>query len=225
MPHHTEESHWISLSDMMTGLMLVFLLLTVLFMHQWQKDFVDYRDVRSELYEELDKQFKDKYQEWEMVLDDDLTIKFTNPEVLFGYRSAVVTSEFQIILGEFIPQYLGIITQDKYQDKISEVRIEGHTADWDDYMYTVRLSQERSDAVLERILSDSFFRTLGIEKQARLKFWLAANGYGNGRAIDKDGNFVFNSRSAISADSRRVEFRIVTRSDELIEKVISENLK
>ena len=55
-----------------------------------------------------------------MILEKDLTIKFTNPEVLFDYRSAEITPKFSMILSEFIPQYLAIITKEKYKDSISE---------------------------------------------------------------------------------------------------------
>src|SRR3989344_6468990 len=120
MTHQSSETHWVSLSDMMTGLMMVFLFISILFMHQWQKEFVSYQNNKNSLYKELNNQFKEKYKEWDMILEKDLTIKFTNPEVLFDYRSAEITPKFSMILSEFIPQYLAIITKEKYKDSISE---------------------------------------------------------------------------------------------------------
>lgn len=221
MSIHNNESHWIPLSDMMTGLMLIFLLIAILFMQQYQKDIVAYQDARQELYLELDSQFKDKYEKWEMVLGEDLSIKFTNPEVLFAYRSSEISARFSAILNEFIPQYLEIITDEKYRGVISEVRIEGHTADWDEYMYTIELSQDRANNVLRFILNNEYYKTVSEETKRLIKFWMTSNGLGNGRAIDSNGNFVHDSGGETSADSRRVEFRIITRSEDLVEKIIN----
>ena len=47
------------------------------------------------------------------------------------------------------------------------------------------------------------------------------NGLGNGRTLDKNGEFTYDSKQLISPNSRRVEFKVVTTSDELIEEIIS----
>lgn len=218
------ESHWISLSDMMTSLMMVFLFISILYMYQVQSSLAVYKESKDMLYQELENEFGDKLTEWDMVIDPDLTIKFKNPDVLFPYRTAEITPRFSEILNEFIPQYLAIITKDEYKNTISEVRIEGHTADWDDYMYTIELSQQRSNSVLAFILSSSFYSNLPQDKKDLVKFWMTANGLGNGRAIDESGEYVFDSKNNISADSRRVEFKIVTKSDSVINEVINNNI-
>ena len=201
--------------------MMVFLFVAVLYMFQVQKAVGDYQDSRDALYQELNATFGDKFQEWEMELDHDLTIKFTNPEVLFDYQSAEITPYFAVILSEFIPQYLAILTKDEYKDTISEVRIEGHTADWDDYLYTIQLSQQRAYSVLAFALNSGAYASLPPEEQSEVKFWLTANGLGNGRAIDVDGNYVHESGKTVSSHSRRVEFRIVTRNEEIIKEVLN----
>ena len=148
-----------------------------------------------------------------------MSIKFENPDVLFGYLSSQISPQFQSILSEFVPLYLGIINKPEYADKIKEVRIEGHTGAWDDYIFTIKLSQERSNSVLAYILSSSYFADLRREDQEKVKFWLTANGLGNGRMLDSGGNFTYHSKNGISANSRRVEFRVVTTSEELIDKI------
>jgi len=222
---HGSESHWVSLSDMMTSLMMVFLFLAVLFMFQLQKQFTDYRDSRAALYQELDDQFKDRFTDWDMELDKDLTIKFNNPDVLFGEYSTEITQRFSNILSEFIPQYLGIISKEKYKSTISEVRIEGHTAIDNDYMLTIRLSQGRANAVLGYVLNNQYYESLPKEKQDEIRFWTTANGLGSGRMLDSDGNYVFLTKKNTDKRSRRVEFKIVTKSEELINEVINTNFQ
>lgn len=223
-----QTSNWISLSDMMTGLMLIFMLIAILTIsHVIQREsernelITEFENTKSELYDELENAFGNKRDDWGIEITKDLSIKFENPDVLFGYLSANISPEFKNILDEFIPKYIEIINNSKYGDKIKEVRIEGHTADWDDYLFTVNLSQDRSNAVLAYILSSNYFSTLDQEDQNKIKFWFTSNGLGNGRTIDDDGEFTYYSSHNISAKSRRVEFRIVTTSEELIDKIVN----
>lgn len=215
----------------MTGLMLIFMLIAILTIsHVIQREsernelITEFENTKSELYEALETTFGDKRDDWGIEITKDLSIKFENPDVLFGYLSANITPEFQEILSEFIPTYIEIINNPKYSDKIKEVRIEGHTADWDDYLYTIDLSQDRSNAVLTYILSSNYFGNLESENQEKIKFWFTSNGLGNGRTIDDTGEYTYYSKENISAKSRRVEFRIVTTSEELIDKIVN-NLK
>ncbi|MEX2410379.1 MAG: hypothetical protein WD607_03235, partial [Candidatus Paceibacterota bacterium] len=131
---------------------------------------------KEEIYNDLEDAFGDKKEDWGIEISRDLSIKFQNPDVLFGYLSADISTEFNIILDEFIPLYLEIINKDKYQDKIKEVRIEGHTAEWPDYMFTVKLSQDRANAVLSNILNNTYYNNLSTNVKDKIKFWFTANG-------------------------------------------------
>jgi len=228
MAHKHSTSDWISMSDMMTGLMLVFLLVAVLFMLQIQKkeqitkDIVnEYSLTKVEIYNELQDAFSEKFDEWGMVLSKDLTIKFIDPEVLFEYRSAYLKYKYREILDEFIPIYIGVINKGKYKDKIKEVRIEGHTASWPSYIYTISLSQDRSNSVLLHILNSAYYNNLEKEDQEKLRFWFTSNGLGNGRSLDEDGEYTYLTDNKVSIKSRRVEFKIITTSDELLEDIIT----
>jgi Na+/alanine symporter len=62
---------WISMSDMMTGLMLIFLLIAVAFMYQVQlkqkdkdKILVEYNESNLQLYKELKSSFSEKEKIW-----------------------------------------------------------------------------------------------------------------------------------------------------------------
>jgi outer membrane protein OmpA-like peptidoglycan-associated protein len=137
---------------MMTGLMLVFLLISLLVItvveemkeelelqkqqletqkkkiddveKQKNRILLEYNNAKADILKDLKKAFEDKEIEWDMTIDDDLTIKFNNPDVLFEANKSIIKSEFKIILNNFIPKYLEIINSEKYKDKIKEVRIE-----------------------------------------------------------------------------------------------------
>ncbi len=212
----------------MTALMMVFLLIAIIYVSEVQekreeenKLITEYNQSKKDIHDELNSAFKDKFQEWDMVLDDDLSIKFNNPDVLFERFDANLTDKYKRVLDEFIPTYLSIINKTEYREDIKEVRIEGHTADYDNrYMDSIRLSQDRSNSVLSYIFDSEYFKNLGYNDKIQLQFWLTSNGLGYGRAIDDDGTFVIDSRNGISAKSRRVEFKIVTSSESLVETLI-----
>lgn len=236
-----QASNWISLSDMMTGLMLIFLLIAILAIIQVQnqekerkliaekrEEIIDaYNLSKEEIYLDLEKAFGDKREVWGIEISEDLSIKFLNPDLLFDTDDYELKENYKEILDEFIPLYLAILNKSEYSQNIKEVRIEGHTADvseaYPTYIDTIFLSQSRSNSVLKYILENNYFMSLDKQNQNKLIFWFTSNGLGKGRTVDKEGEYTYLSKNTISPNSRRVEFRIVTNSEELIEEIISKN--
>ena len=129
-----KDSYWIPLADLMTVLMVIFLFMAISYMvvikkkqDNQNKIFKEYEETKLGLFKELDSTFRKDAERWNLKLDKDLSIKFTNPQVLFDEGSSDIKPEFKIILSEFLPKYLGVVMQDKYKSKIGEIRIEGHT--------------------------------------------------------------------------------------------------
>lgn len=230
-----KESHWIPLADLMTVLMVIFLFISVSYMALTKKEkenrdqiFKDYEKSKVDLYKELNTALKSDFKKWNLKLERDLSIKFVNPQVLFKEGSSDITPYFQIILSEFLPKYISVVIQKKYKDKIAEIRIEGHTDtkpiknSGDPYIDNMKLSQDRGRNVLAFLRSQNCFNNLKPIEKNRLQFWVTANGLSYGRTVDKDYKLSFDSKKPIDNNkSRRVEFRIVTTS----EAVINEELK
>lgn len=231
MSESEDGKNWISFSDIMTGLMVIFMFIAISYIVQIQekqaerdKIFEEYKATKEALYLELDSAFRDDFAEWDVILDKDLSIKFVNQEVLFASAQSNISKEFKVMLDSFFPKYLDIIMQEKYFDKISEVRIEGHTDTTNTYMYNVKLSQERARSVLEYFRKADCYTALSDSAKNRLQFWLTANGLSFGRTLDSNRELTIYSGQAVDKElSRRVEFRIVTTSEKLVEQVI-ENL-
>ena len=232
-----KETFWIPYADLMTVLMVIFLFISLAYMGlvQFQKNqqdeiFKEYKQTKKALYTELDSTFKDNFKKWNVAIDSsDLSIKFNNSQVLFSQGSDVVKDSFQVILKDFFPKYLNIVLQEKYKDKISEIRIEGHTDTKptgetnDPYIDNIILSQKRSMQVLRFVRQLPAFTSLDEQKKSQLQFWLIANGFSYGRTLDNNNNLTFFSKETPNEDlSRRVEFRIITTSDKLVEKVLEQ---
>jgi len=229
-----KESHWIPLADLMTVLMVIFLFMSISYMalmekrqKEQNKIFKDYEESKVALYNELNETFKNDFTKWDLKLDNDLSIKFTNPQVLFGTGSSEITEHFQSILIEFLPKYLSVVLKEKYKDKIAEIRIEGHTdtkpigLTSDPYIDNMKLSQDRGRNVLAFLRTQNCFLSLQPNEQERLQYWLTANGLSYGRAVDKNYKVSYDSKLPIDNDkSRRVEFRIVTTSEAIINEAL-----
>jgi outer membrane protein OmpA-like peptidoglycan-associated protein len=221
-----EESHWIPLTDLMTGLMVIFLLIAVSYMLQVETDAahiksvaVAYSETKDALYQDLRKEFEADLPKWKaQLIKSDLTIRFSEPEVLFASGSSELKPEFQAILQDFFPRYVRILTQPKYRSAISEVRIEGHTSsDWngvaspdDAYFLNMELSQARTRSTLAYVLSLPAER----EQLTWLRRFVTANGLSSSRLILDDKGV------EDSARSRRVEFRVRTDAETRIAKIL-----
>ena len=227
---------WMSVSDLMTGLMVIFLFVAIAYIMRVQKStsiLTDYVDTKTELHDKLVNQFADDTTRWQMTIGKDLSMKFNDPTTLFSSGSAEITPEFKAVLDDFIPKYLDILLKDSLRRNINEIRIEGHTDndqypsyDRDPYIANIRLSQDRARNVLKYIREIPAFNEYSVEEQELLNYWFTANGLSYGKALDSDGRYVYDSKQSIDkAKSRRVEFRIITTGDEILENFVRKSRK
>jgi len=225
-----EGAHWVAVSDLMAGLMMVFLLVAVAYMVILERETEKikqvallYQDLREQLYQDLYQEFKDDLPRWGAELKaEDLSFQFYNTDVMFDLGKSTLQPEFESILADFFPRYTRIITSEKYRHDISEVRIEGHTSsDWTNarsqdeaYINNMGLSQARTRSALGFVLS-----LPEVEYQKDwLKGHLTANGLSSSKlVITSDGK-------ENSERSRRVEFRLRTDADSRIREILKDVL-
>lgn len=221
-----EGSHWVAVSDLMAGLMMVFLLVAIAYMVILERETEKikevallYQDLREELYQDLYQEFKNDLPLWGAELkEEDLSLQFYNTDVMFDLGQSSLQPEFEAILADFFPRYVGIITSDKYRDDIAEVRIEGHTSsDWTNartadeaYINNMRLSQARTRSTLAYVMR---LPNVGYEK-SWLKQHMTANGLSSSKLVFSE------SGEENSERSRRVEFRLRTDADSRIREIL-----
>ncbi|MCX7833755.1 MAG: OmpA family protein [Ignavibacteria bacterium] len=229
-----KESFWIPYADLMTFLMLIFLFISVAFMKavkdkSKETDLIvqSYKSSYVNLLRELQTLFIKEFRADSSLFRLDsanLSIKFVKDEILFDYDKSELKQEFKDVLDYFVPKFFNIVLKDEYRNKIAEIRIEGHTDDKGDYLYNLKLSQERARSLLAYIRGHAFYKQLDYAKRKYLDFLLTANGFSYGRTLDELGNLTFYSNKTIDADkSRRVEIRIVAATDSLF-KALSRKL-
>jgi outer membrane protein OmpA-like peptidoglycan-associated protein len=238
-----KEEHWIPLSDLMTGLMMMFMLVAIVFMvkveaeasvtkelkakaedqaRRIQRIAVLYSDMRSDLYWYLLSEFKGDLEKWHADIDRDLTIRFREPDVLFDSGKSDLKPKFMEILDDFFPRYVRILGLRQYRDSIEEVRIEGHTSSYwmgvsedQAYFKNMELSQARTRSTLEYVLTHT--RVFGFERW--IKSVLTANGLSSSRLrfnADRTENFTA---------SQRVEFRVRTNAESRMAEILDAGQK
>ncbi len=216
----------------MTGLMVIFLFIAISYIRKVQENqtvLTDYVETKTQLHDKLVKEFEGDTSRWQMTIGKDLSMRFNNPQVLFAPGSSDLTTEFKQILDEFLPRYFDILLNDSLRSEIVEIRVEGHTddvpypqLDSDPYIANVILSQRRSLSVLQYFRSMPDFEMYSEEEKKLLEYWFTANGLSYGKSVDNDGNYTIKSNKAIDKDrSRRVEFRIVTSGEDVLENFVN----
>jgi outer membrane protein OmpA-like peptidoglycan-associated protein len=222
---------WMSVSDLMTGLMIIFLFVAVAYMIKVQENqsvLTDYVETKNQLHDKLVNEFKGDTLKWQMAIGKDLSMKFKNPTVLFAQGSWDLTPEFKQILDDFLPRYIDVLLKDDLKNKIKEIRIEGHTdnvpfpaLDQDSYIANVILSQRRALSVLRYFRSMPIYQNYTDKEKQLLEYWFTCNGLSFGKSLDKNGKYTHWSGDKIDLKlSRRVEFRIITNDSEVLENFV-----
>ena len=223
--HIEQEEHWVSVSDLMAGLMMVFLLVSIVFMVNAEIERNKIRDVavlydrlRIQLYDDLRREFAPDLERWGAQINPDLSIRFGRPELIFDKGRNDLKAEFQAILRDFFPRYLTIITSDKYRDDIAEVRIEGHTSTgWvgrsadEAYILNMGLSQARTRSTLQYLLA--------LPAVQAEKSWLTEHMTANGLSSSKPVLLADGTEDV--ERSRRVEFRLRTDAEARIATILN----
>jgi outer membrane protein OmpA-like peptidoglycan-associated protein len=228
------DSEWLPISDLMSVLMIVFIIISVFYMLQVKEDkdrieeIADlYDNNQKQLYQDLYDEFKNDLELWNAeIIDTTLTIRFLvpdnvqdgSPKIFFSEGSSVISVYGKDVLSDFFPRFKNIIYGKNYRDKIDEVRIEGHTSsDWYGlsqnraYYRNMKLSQDRTRNVLEHTLES----VDNLNEKKWLRSLLTSNGLSSSKLItDSLGNENYNA-------SRRVEFRVKTKAEESIMQIVN----
>lgn len=205
-------SEWMSVSDLMAGLMVIFLFIAIAYIRpvaekneQITEIAQTFMENEAQIYDALWDEFSGDLEAWDAELDrDSLTVRFRSPKVLFARSEASLTPQFESIIEDFFPRYLKVL--DPYKTSIEEIRIEGHTSsewtarsnDIDAYIGNMGLSQERTREVLLKCLSLEDTQP----QMAWVRPLLTANGLSSSRLVLDDEGIEDPVRS------RRVEFRV-----------------
>lgn len=216
---------WSSITDLMSGLMVIFAFVAVVFLAQMKLvlDKVIYvtegfKDTEQSLYNELMKEFENDLEDWNAYIDaKTLSVIFKEPDVLFEKGEYAIKDKFKSILDDFFPRYADVLKMEEFQEDIIAVRIEGHTSsEWKKdtkpkkaYLNNMSLSQLRASKVLQYTLATNLNGSYDWTRNR-----LQAVGFSSSKIkMDKEGK-------EDKDMSRRVEFKVVTNAQDKLYSLV-----
>lgn len=211
----------LSISDMMSALCAIFVLLCIGIILQLKQISEHYVRTKYTLYDDLNKEFYADLKNWNAEIDsENLSIRFKDPDVLFVMNQAGLRNSYKQILDDFFPRLLKVVSN--YENLIEEIRIEGHSSEAteriktgrlterQDYEEGMELSQARTRSVLSYCLNDTKYS----KENEWIRSKIIAIGYSKSHPVKVKGKIDW-------AASRRVEFRIKLNSDSEIQKYLA----
>lgn len=237
-----ETNYWISFTDLVTGFMIVFMVITFLLyvlanekidksttevivtkdsLIQQAKiiDSLENRANSKGIYYALTDQFETSFASYDAidVIDKEGTIRFKDEKNTFFRNGAYrPTTKMRGLLNKFIPNYFDEIYKlyedEEMRTKIEEIRIEGHTSSVGKYARNLKLSNDRAYKVMQFITRSSHFKNKPLAFQEFIKEKTIACGFANSRPLGEDGNRVKDRKLEDYSKSRRVEFRLILDS-------------
>lgn len=225
-----ESNFWISTSDLMCSVLIVFILLFVFMLANYQDEIREYKSeieekneilislnsTRIKIIEKLVDEFKKA--NIDVNIDEKSGAIKLEESVLFDVNKSELKEEGKNYLYKIIPLYSKILIDDpSIKEEISQIIIEGHTDDTGEYLHNLKLSQERAFSVADYILSDKVV----FNNKDEFKNYISTNG-------NSYSNPIINDNGVIDKDkSRRVEVKFTLKQEEElleIEKYVRKNI-
>ena len=225
----SDNTVWLSNSDLMAGLMIIFLFIAVGFIREkapevyGEQDFIvqylnNLEENKKKINERLDKEFSDEEKlKWNMeIIYDENIVRFNTPEIMFDQSSGQIKDMFKEIINEFFPRYINILID--FKSLVKEVRIEGHTSsEWgklnkeDAFLKNLVLSQERTASVIKESMNS--IKNIREEKKQWAFNKVVASGMSSRSLI------LNNQGEEDQLLSRRVEFKYLIDSEMQVENI------
>lgn len=213
-----ETSYWLSFSDLMASVLIIFILLFVYnliayeeSMNETEKMIQELTSTRMKIITMLQEEF-DK-EDIDIIIDPKTGAIQLNESILFDSGKSQLKDEGKEFAEKFIPIYVKILLgNDEIKSQISQIIIEGHTDDVGGYLYNLKLSQERSLSVAQFLINPEFDYKYKNEMEKYLTI--------NGRSYSEP---ILNSDGSINKDaSRRVEIKFRLKEEEVLLQIQKE---
>lgn len=210
---------WVTMSDLLLGLVVVFLVLFVFAITGFTQNKVNEQEKQYEVTEKIAKELEKN----NIKVDVDKfsgRIKISDLE-LFALNSAELSPKGRAYMSKFVPIYLNTIMKDpKVRENITQIVIEGHTdsqtfagakSDEEKYFKNMDLSLKRASAVAQYIVFSDYSGKQAYEKD--LFKLLSVEGKGPSEPVIVNGKEDY-------AKSRRVELKLMFKDKSVIDSIV-----
>ncbi len=213
-----ENVFWVTMSDLLLGLVVVFLVLFVFAITGFTQNKINEKETQYEVTEKIAKELEKS----NIKVDVDKfsgRIKISDLE-LFELNSWELSPKGRAYMSKFVPVYLNTIMKDpKVRENISEIIIEGHTdsqafagakTEEEKYYKNMDLSLKRAGSVAQYIVYSNYNGKKAYEKE--LFKLLSVEGKGPSEPIIVNGKEDYSK-------SRRVELKITFKDKSILDAI------
>lgn len=208
----TENVFWITMTDLLLGLAIIFMVLFVLAMTGFSQQKVQQQQAQSAVASNIIKQIKK--QNLDVQINENTgEVKFSDLQ-LFAINSWKLTPKGKAYLDKFIPIYINAIySNPKLASSISNILIQGHTDSHtfagvssrsEQYTRNMDLSLKRANAVAEYIFKTSYNKKYTDE----MIHSITVEGRSFSDPVLVNGKEDFNK-------SRRVEMKLIVKNNNI----------
>ncbi|WP_321910235.1 flagellar motor protein MotB [Paraburkholderia sp. J11-2] len=203
-PHgkgEAEKPFWISYADLMTALMVLFLVtmsVTLLAVTKQVSEAERQKAERDREIAELLHRVQVAAKNAGISVDMDRNVIDFGDKAHFDKNSSGLKPEQQKLLRSFVPQVLTIARDPLGQKWLKQIVVEGFSSPEGDYLYNLNLSLQRSQRVLCVLLAKPPAGESGMSNDELEQI----------RDLFLVGGYSFNAAKASNEDSRRVELRL-----------------
>lgn len=197
-----EKPFWISYADLMTALMVLFLVVmsvALLAVTKVVSEAEQRKENRDQAIQRLLGQLEQAVARFPgMAVDRDQQAVEFGDRARFPFRQASLTADQQRALREFIPEVLRLAKTDEGQKWLKRVSVVGFTDPRGTYLANLDLSLERSQSALCALFAPPLLdeRPLTSDQKQHIQELFLV------------GGFAFNALRATDDESRRVELRL-----------------
>jgi outer membrane protein OmpA-like peptidoglycan-associated protein len=191
-----ERPFWISFADMMTAMMVLFLLVMSVALLSVTSPSKQHEDRIQTLCNRI-KVAAEKDRLGGAHVDCKTHVIDFGDKARFGRDRHDLTPDQEALLRRFVPQVIAIANTESGQELLKRVVVEGYTDRSGSYLHNLNLSLQRSQQVLCALLSDG----PGVQP-------MTAKDRTETRRLFLVGGYSSNSAKADEAQSRRIELRL-----------------
>lgn len=195
-----EKPFWISFSDLMSALMVLFLvvmgvaLLAITKTVSEQERLAKVHKADIQLILQRFEKAASRYPG--ITLDKDRYVIDFGSRAQFEFGKSQLQEEQELVLREFVPEMLHLANDSLGRRVLKRFVIEGYTDTTGSYLRNLNLSLQRSQRVLCALFAEQGERVLSEEQKEQVRQLFFVGGYS------------FNSAKATPEESRRVEMRL-----------------
>ena len=217
MKKRKKSNIWMSISDLMAGVLGIFIIYFVIQsmnlqigINQISKERTQYKEIVDRVIDTKIKVIDGIKKKLDVTIDEKTGAIKLNSAILFESDKSQLKPEGKRYLKKLLPKYFEILLADKnIRENLSGIIIEGHTDKQGSYLYNLNLSQRRAMSVAEYVFSPEFPKFKG---KKYLQSYLTANGRSYSFYLGKAG-------TKINKKSRRVEIKFSLNDTEALEEL------